>query len=74
MATDDTAPITFSVPGQSGAPTAGATRGGAAPAAALPGQVKASVRVGAQRDGGAPVRVTAVPDEDIVGSTKAALT
>jgi len=66
MATDDTSPITFSVPGQSGAPTAGATRGGAAPAAALPGQVKASVRVGAQRDGGAPVRVTAVPDEDIV--------
>jgi len=67
MAADDTAPITFSVPGQSGAPAAGATRsGGGAPAAALPGQVKASVRVGAQRDGGAPVRVTAVPDEDIV--------
>ena len=66
MATDDTQPITFAVPGHNGAPVAAATRGGAAPAAALPGRVKASVRVGALRDGGAPVRVTAVPGEDIV--------
>ena len=66
MAIDDTQPITFAVPGQSGPPVAAATRGGAAPAAALPGQVKASVRVGVLRDGGVPVRVTAVPDEDIV--------
>jgi hypothetical protein len=64
---DDTQPITFSVPGQSGpAPvSAAATRGAAGPAYA-PGQVKASVRVGTQRDGGAPVQVTAVPGEDIV--------
>jgi hypothetical protein len=71
MATDDTLPITFSVPGQSGpvaaAAPAAATRGGAAaPSATVPGQVKASVRVGVQRDGGAPVRATAVPGEDIV--------
>ena len=66
MATDDTAPITFAVQGQSGQPATGATRGGAAPDTPLPGHVKASVRVGAQRDGGAPVRVTAVPGEDIV--------
>jgi tetratricopeptide (TPR) repeat protein len=66
MATDDKQPITFAVPGQSGLPVAAATRGGAAAAVALPGQVKASVRVGALRDGGAPQRLTAVPDEDIV--------
>ena len=68
MATDDTLPITFSVPGLSGPiVSAGATRGGdGAPAAVMPGQVKASVRVGLQRDGGAPVRATAVPGEDIV--------
>ncbi len=68
MATDDTQPITFSVPGQSGPiVTAGATRGGPGPAsAAMPGLVKASVRVGVQRDGGAPLRATAVPGEDIV--------
>ncbi len=68
MATDDTLPITFSVPGLS-APivTAGATRGGEGPpGAAMPGLVKTSVRVGLQRDGGAPVRATAVPGEDIV--------
>ena len=66
MATDDTTPITFAVPGQSGPPAAAATRSGATPAAALPGQVKASVRVGTQRDGGAPHRLTAVQGEDIV--------
>ena len=66
MATDDTSPITFAVPGQSGLPAAGATRGGPAATTGLPGQVKASVRVGTQRDGAAPVQVTAVPDEDIV--------
>ena len=66
MATDDSTAITFAVPGQSGPPVATVTRGGAAPAAALPGQVKASVRVLAQRDGGAPQRLTAVPGEDII--------
>jgi hypothetical protein len=67
MASDDTTPITFSVPGQSGPAPAAVTRsGGAAAAPYTPGQVKASVRVGTQRDGGAPVLVTAVPGEDIV--------
>ena len=71
MATDDNLPITFSVPGQSGpvvtAMAGGASRGGdGPPPAVMPGLVKASVRVGVQRDGGAPVRVTAVPGEDIV--------
>ncbi len=68
MATDDTQAITFSVPGQSGpiAPAA-ATRGADGPAApVMPGQVKASVRVGVQRDAGAPLRASAVPGEDIV--------
>ena len=66
MATDDTQPITFVIPGQSG-PVQAATRGGTAAApVALPGQVKSSVRVSLQRDGGAPVRATAVPGEDII--------
>ena len=65
MASNDQQPITFAVPGQSG-PLAAATRGGGGPAATLPGQVKVSVRVGLQRDGGVPVRATAVPGEDIV--------
>jgi hypothetical protein len=60
-------PITFVVPGRSQAP--GATRGAAsagAPGSPWPGQVKASVRLGTARDGGAPVRVTAVPGQDVV--------
>ncbi|MEO5732296.1 MAG: hypothetical protein ABIN96_15495, partial [Rubrivivax sp.] len=69
MAHDDNLPITFSVTGQSGPLTTAASRGAAGgqpQPPALPGQVKASVRVGTLRDGGAPVRVTAVPGEDIV--------
>ncbi len=68
MATDDTLPITFSVPGLSGPIVpAAASRGAGGPAGVvMPGQVKASVRVGVQRDAGAPVRATAVPGEDIV--------
>ena len=68
MANNDKQPITFAVPGQSG-PLGATARGyGGSPAtpAALPGQVKVSVRVGLQRDGAAPVRATAVPGEDIV--------
>ncbi len=65
MATEhSTAPITFVVPGQRPA-----TRGGAAApplVAGLPGRVKDSVRVAAQRAGSAAVRVTAVPGEDVV--------
>ena len=49
--------IVFVVPGQADAPAA---RSG------LRGSVKASVRVGAQRSGGEPVRVTARPGEDVV--------
>ena len=53
-----TSDITFIVPGQAQA----------APAArsATRGAVKASVRVGTQRGGGEPVRVTARPGEDVV--------
>src|SRR5690349_1694403 len=62
-------PITFIVPGQED--TAGpATRGAAAAprvsAEVHGGYVKQSVRVGAQRAGGAAVRVQAVPGEDVV--------
>ncbi len=69
MANDDTLPITFSVPGQSGPVDAATSRslgGGQPQPPELPGQVKASVRVATLRDGGSPVRVTAVPGEDIV--------
>ena len=54
MATS-TQDITFIIPGQ--AQTAGA---------AVRGNVKAAVRVGAQRGGGDPVRVTARPGDDVV--------
>ena len=67
MSTQNKQAITFVVPGRSQAP--GATRGGsgsAAPVAGLPGLVKASVQVGALRAGGAPVRMTATPGEDVV--------
>ena len=72
--TADSLPITFAIPGQSGAivTPAAAARGASSEAAAgaatspLPGQVKASVRLGLQRDGAAPVQVTAVPGEDII--------
>jgi CHAT domain-containing protein len=66
-------PITFAVPGQRGEPAA--TRGRSAGAAgatgeiaatALPGRIKASVLVGTQRDASAPLRLEAVPGEDIV--------
>ncbi len=50
--------ITFVIPGQS-EPTPAAR-------AATRGSAKASVRVGTQRDGGEPVRVTARPGEDVV--------
>ncbi len=50
--------ITFVIPGQTEAvPTA---------ASATRGAVKASVRVGTQRGGGEPVRVTARPGQDVV--------
>jgi len=53
-----TSDITFIVPGQEqpAATARSATRG----------SVKASVRVGTQRGGGDPVRVTARPGEDVV--------
>ena len=54
--------ITFVIPGQLLAAGA-STDTAAAPAR---GRLKASVRVGTQRDGGAPVRVTARPGEDVV--------
>jgi tetratricopeptide (TPR) repeat protein len=60
-------PITFAVPGQRGEPAA--ARGaavGPAVAARLPGRVKGSVLVGTQRDASAPIRLEAVPGEDIV--------
>ncbi|MCP5270540.1 MAG: CHAT domain-containing protein [Burkholderiaceae bacterium] len=58
-----TAPITFLVPGQTAA-----TRSGAPLRASdgLPGQVKARVTVGARRAGVEPVRLEAVPGEDLV--------
>lgn len=60
--TSDLHDITFIIPGQTQPAGAGpvATRGGTG------GTVKHSVRVGAQRGGGAPVRVTARPGEDVV--------
>lgn len=72
---DDRAPITFVVPGQSvpgglggfGSST-GLMRDSSAGAGtdALPGQVKAAVRVAAMRAAAPPQRVQAVPGEDIV--------
>ena len=57
-----TAPITFLVPGQSQA-----TRGAAAASMpGLPGRVKENVRMAARRAGSEPLRVTAVPGEDVV--------
>ena len=56
--------ITFIVPGQRQA-----SRGSGEPAPAgsgLTGRVKESVRVSTRRSGGETVRVTAVPDEDVV--------
>ena len=50
--------ITFVIPGQLLAAVAGG--------AGTRGSVKASVRVGAQRGGGDPVRVVATPGEDVV--------
>ena len=75
MASDDSRPITFIVPGQpveggvdlpaGGWAQAGAARGAAGTAARegrwLPGRVKASVRLATQRAGGTPQRLTAVP-------------
>lgn len=54
----DAGDITFVIPGQPQA--VGRTRG------ASGRTVKSSVRVGVQRDGGTPVRVTARPGEDVV--------
>ena len=53
--------ITFVIPGQ-----LQASRPGAAASAGVRGSLKSSVRVGAQRSGGEPVRVTARPGEDVV--------
>jgi tetratricopeptide (TPR) repeat protein len=69
-ASDDRQTIHFAVPGENGpmAEVAG-QRGGpgsGAPASRLPGQVKTSVRVASQRAGGAPVKASAVPGEDVV--------
>ncbi len=58
------APITFVIPGR-----LLATRGTAVPAAPRgggPGRLKASVQVGTRRAGEEPVRVLAVPGEDVV--------
>ena len=61
-------PITFIVPGQlQAAAQAGATRGGPSAGAGGDGlRIKASVRLGSTRATGEPVRVVAVPGEDIV--------
>ena len=61
-------PITFVVPGQlqaADAATRGRAAGAAEPDDGTP-RIKASVRVGSTRAGGEPVRVVAVPGEDIV--------
>ena len=62
MTDSRSAPITFLVPGSEG----GAHRGAATLPADTPagGRVKQSVRVGARREAGALVRVTAIPGED----------
>ena len=62
-------PITFVVTGEEQSPASGTSRGasGVVPPPGLPrGKVKHSVRVGAERAGGATVRVDAVPGKDIV--------
>ena len=75
---EDEAPITFIVNGQAlgaggaGGTGLGGTRGapagaGTTAAQALPGRIKASVRLGARRGAaGVPHRLTAVPGEDVV--------
>jgi hypothetical protein len=62
------APIVFRVSGQRvSKPVGGSLRGGiGAPALALPGELKAGVRVGARRAGGAEQKLQAVPGEDVV--------
>ncbi len=62
MATSNTHGITFIVPGQARDVEAY----GGAEHSRVAGRVKASVRVGAQRDAGAPVRLTARPGDDVV--------
>ena len=57
--------ISFVIPGQLLTTAASAGTGSAA-TAPVRGSLKASVRVGTQRDGGAPVRVSARPGEDVV--------
>ena len=70
MAAATPAPITFVLSGTTQAQErAAAVRGAAAPAvpAGLPrGQIKQSVRVGAQRGGASDIRMTAVSGEDVV--------
>jgi CHAT domain-containing protein len=56
-------PITFVIPGQMAASRSGGTL---QPSDGLAGRVKARVEVGARRAGGDPVRVAAVPGEDVV--------
>ena len=62
------APITFIVSGEEQPIAAGLSRGAAAPLQTpFPGaRIKHSIRVGTQRAGGTPARVTAQPGEDIV--------
>ncbi len=69
MASNNNQPIVFVVPGRSQA--AGATRGGGSSSSTartcgLPGRLRESVQVGAMRAGGAPVRVSATPGQDVV--------
>src|SRR5512144_1228599 len=62
-------PITFIVPGSLQTLAAGASRGAAAavlPAGLQRGTAKHTVSVGATRGGAAPVRIDAVPGEDVV--------
>lgn len=60
-------PITFVIPGQAAAQRSGGPSPAAAlPSGGLPGRVKAHVEVAARRAGVAPVRVEAVPGEDVV--------
>ena len=58
MASGSTKDITFIVPGQ--------PQPGAVSRSAGSGLARATVRVGTERSGGAPVRVTARPGEDVV--------
>jgi pimeloyl-ACP methyl ester carboxylesterase len=61
-------PITFIVPGQQQTAEAATTRGAADPLSSVlrRGTLKHSVRVAAQRGADGEVRVTAVPDQDVV--------